>query len=206
MTASNRRLVLFDLDDVLCRYDRAHRLRLLSSLSGSSVDNIERRIWASGFEEAADAGAISADDYLAGFGARLGAPLSRDTWANVRGASMTPWPEALVLVAAVKQRARIAILTNNGFLFGEMLDAMFPELRPLFGKNILTSAQYGIKKPDPEVFRRALVDLGATPEETLFIDDKAWNVEGAIRAGLKGHVFSNIATLAAWLRDEGIVA
>lgn len=198
-------LVLFDLDDVLCRYDKARRLQVLSGLSGNSVAEIDRLVWASGFEALADAGAMSAEDYLTGFNARLGLSLTRKEWAEIRRAGMTPWPEALALVAAVKREARVAILTNNGFLFGEMLGTLYPELEPLFGDTILTSARYGTKKPDPEIYRAALKDLGATPDTTLFTDDKPWNVTGAERAGLRGHVFVSIEELSAWLRAQGVL-
>lgn len=203
MPARRPALVLFDLDDVLCRYDRPRRIRVLAAMAGLTPAEVERRIWGDGFEGAADSGALDAEAYLGGFSARLGIPMTRESWAHARRAGMYPWPDALDLAARVKARVPVAVLSNNGFLFAEMLHILFPELIPLFGERLLISASYRTKKPDPAIFKRVLADLGAAPEETLFVDDKPWNVRGAQAAGLKGHVFGGVSDLARWLEDEG---
>lgn len=203
MSARSPALVLFDLDDVLCRYDRARRIRMMAAMAGLPPADVERRIWGDGFEGAADAGAMDADSYLGGFSARLGICVTREAWAHARRAGMTPWPDALDLVGRVKTRVPVAILSNNGFLFAQTLDILFPALTPLFGERVLVSARYGTKKPDPTIYARALADLGAAPHETLFVDDKPWNVRGAQSAGLRGHVFRGVGDLAAWLSEEG---
>ena len=203
MPARRPALVLFDLDDVLCRYDRARRIRMLAAMAGLSPAEVERRIWGDGFEGAADAGVLDANAYLGGFSARLGIAMSRESWAHARRAGMTPWPDALELVARVKTQVPVAVLSNNGFLFAQTLDILFPELIPLFGERLFVSAAYGTKKPDPAIYARVLADLGATPAETLFVDDKPWNVRGAQAAGLNGHVFGGVADLGHWLEAEG---
>jgi hypothetical protein len=70
------KIVVFDMDGVLCRYRIERRLARLAAWSGQSPDAIHAAIWRSGFEDEAERGVMSADDYLRGFGARLGYPLS----------------------------------------------------------------------------------------------------------------------------------
>jgi HAD superfamily hydrolase (TIGR01509 family) len=199
------RLALFDMDNVLCDYDRERRLRLLTRLSGQPPAAILAAIWRSGFEGAADAGLMSAEEYLAGFGARLGRPLSREAWIAARRDSMTPWPEVLALVERVRERTIVAVLSNNGFLLAETIDAMFPALRPLFGDNILVSARFGIKKPKEDIYRRAAAEFGVSPQECFFTDDKPWNVAGAERAGMVGHVFAGREGLEQALRANHLL-
>ena len=67
--------VVFDMDGVLCRYRIERRLALLASWSGQSPDAIHAAIWRSGFEDEAERGVVSADEYLRGFGERMGYPL-----------------------------------------------------------------------------------------------------------------------------------
>ena len=43
-------------------------------------------------------------------------------------------------------------------------------------------------------------ELGITPDELLFVDNKSQNVEGARAVGGDGHVFTDAAGLEAWLR------
>lgn len=75
-------LVLFDMNDVLCRYDKAGRIHALAALTRHSAAEVEAAIWGSGFEDTADTGAISATAYLAGFGARLAFPLTLEQWTD----------------------------------------------------------------------------------------------------------------------------
>jgi putative hydrolase of the HAD superfamily len=199
-------LVLFDMDDVLCAYDVPRRLGELSRLSGRSVEAVHAAIWDSGFEHAADEGAIDAQGYLEGFGARLGRPLSRDEWVAARRIAMTPWPDMLARAEALRATGRrIAVLSNNGLLTAETINEMFPALRPVFGPDIFMSAQFRATKPAPEVFHGALSRLGAAPERTLFFDDKAENVAGARAAGLDAEVFAGVAGFDAHLARRGIV-
>lgn len=197
------KLVLFDMDDVFCFYDWHRRVRLLSRAGGLPEAAVRAAIWDSGFEDAADRGEIGADAYLAGFAMRAGFSLSRSGWAAIRRASMTPFPDMLDLAQALKQQVTIAMLTNNGHLTLEMMPELFPQMLPLFGERLTVSAMFGTHKPDPAVFRLALARLGFAPEETLFIDDKAENAEGAVAAGLIGHHFTGPGPLRADLARLG---
>ena len=47
-------------------------------------------------------------------------------------------------------------------------------------------------------------ELGVTPEQTVFIDNKEVNVRGAEALGIAGHVFTTAADLRAYL--EGLAA
>jgi putative hydrolase of the HAD superfamily len=46
------------------------------------------------------------------------------------------------------------------------------------------SCEIGAAKPTPEFFSVAVAEMGATPEEVLFVDDSTANVAGAREAGL----------------------
>jgi HAD superfamily hydrolase (TIGR02253 family) len=56
----------------------------------------------------------------------------------------------------------------------------------LYFDEIITSEDFGVKKPDPKPFRKALEVLGTKPEETLMVGD--WpdrDVKGAKAAGIR---------------------
>jgi putative hydrolase of the HAD superfamily len=196
-------LVLFDMHDVLCRYDRNKRLADLSRLSGKPPEVIYQAIWGSGFENEADSGKYDAAQYLAGFAARLGYPITLAEWLENRRIATTPMPEVLALLAQVKVKR--AVLTNNHTLVREHLDVLFPELFALCGGQSYVSAQFRAAKPDRVVYLRCVAAAGATPAETLFIDDSKSNVTGAIAAGLAGYVFTSADALADELRDAGVI-
>jgi len=199
------RLAIFDMDDVLCVYDRDARIEALARLSGRTPDQILRAIWHSGFEGLSDAGRLDATTYLAGFGKRLGYPITRDEWVAIRKLSMRPSPDVLALVEEVKTRAEVALLTNNGFLVAEEMARLFPEVPPLFGDHVFASAMFGTKKPDPAIYRALTARLGVPPEQAFFTDDKPRNVHGAEAAGLTGHIFRGITGLRAALAGLGLL-
>jgi glucose-1-phosphatase len=196
--------VLFDMNDVLCRYDREARIAHLARATGKSPAFVEAAVWGSGYEDLGDSGAVDAEGYLAGFAERLGGGLTLDAWRGALRAALTPLPKALELAAAVARRASVAVLTNNNLLVKREIDAIFPELRPVFGANIFVSAEFRARKPDPEVYRRCLARLGAAPEAALFVDDSSSNVAGAERAGLSGFLYPDADALAERLRRAGL--
>ena len=198
-------LVLFDMHDVLCRYDLQKRLAGLARLSGRTPREIHAAIWESGFESEADAGRLDAQAYLEGFGQRLGYPITLDEWLKNRKRAITPIPEVLGIMAALRGKPEIAVLTNNHTLVRTHLPFLFPELEVLCGEKFYVSAQFGAVKPDAQAYLRCVAAAGAAPDETLFIDDSRKNVEGALAAGLQGHVFTGAGALRAALAGHGVL-
>ena len=78
------KIVVFDMDGVLCRYRIKHRLARLASWSGQSPEAIHAAIWRSGFEDEAERGVMSADDYLRGFGERIVVVSGRNLCHKIR--------------------------------------------------------------------------------------------------------------------------
>jgi len=195
---------IFDMDDVLCTYDVGRRIEALSGLSGRSEAEIHAAIWQTDFLDRADRGDFSADDYLEEFGRRLGRPLTRAEWVEARRLSMVPDQAMLDLVKELGQNHQLALLTNNDRLLAETLDALFPALRPLFGKHLYVSAELGLAKPDPEIFRAVCKRLDVKTEVAFFIDDLAVNIAGAKEAGLDGHVFAGYSGFCDALSIKGV--
>lgn len=177
-------LVLFDLDDVLAHYDHATRVAALASRVGATGAAVQAALFDSGLEHDTDLGRVDTEGHFAGLSRRLGTRVTLEDGIAARAVAMTVDARVLALAHAVARRSRVAILTNNGLFLRDHLAAMCPALFPLFNGRVFCSAQFGIGKPDPDIFLRCLALLDATPENTLFIDDKAANADGARRAGL----------------------
>lgn len=198
-------LILFDMDDVLCHSDRKYRAAHLAKLTNTSADRVWAAIWGSGIDAAADAGIISTSTYLREVALQLGSPFSAEQWLEARKASMTPNAEMLALVEEVKKDYKIAVLTNNSELVGDNIDYLFPELRPLFGDLIFPSSKFGAAKPDKACFLNCLSLLEVQASKGFFVDDKAENVAGAEKAGMRGHVFAGHEDFKERLVAEGIL-
>ena len=197
--------VIFDMDGVLCDYDRDARVRAMAETTGLAPEAVVAAIWDSGFDERADEGAFTAEAYLAETIRLLGRPISADAWAAARRAGMTPKPDMLALARRIGARATIACLTNNGPLMRKHMDGIFPEVPALFGERMFFSSDLGVGKPAQAAFLAVLERVGGTAERALFIDDDAGYLQGALAAGLHGHLFSETAALEAEFRRFGLL-
>ena len=59
-------------------------------------------------------------------------------------------------------------------------------------------------KPDPAIYRYTLAKLGTSPEETIFLDDRAVNVEAARAVGMKALEFLTVERLREDLIAAGL--
>lgn len=74
-----------------------------------------------------------------------------------------------------------------------------------FFDGTLISADEGVMKPQPEIYRLCLERFGLRPEECFFIDDVPANIAGAARCGISGAVFQmDVPLLRRQLREAGI--
>lgn len=88
-------------------------------------------------------------------------------------------------------------LTNFTVKYVDTARELFPALGLL--KDVVVSSTERIHKPDPEIFRRAIVRFGVDSARTAFVDDKPWNAEAGTAAGLTGIRFTDAASLRARL-------
>ena len=101
----------------------------------------------------------------------------------------------------LKQRGLLtAILSNIGADVLASVERTFDWIHHF--DVLVWSYQLGIVKPDPEIYRHTLRELGTNPEETLFIDDRRPNVEAARALGIQALEYSSVEQL----REELIAA
>jgi len=198
--------VVFDMDEVLCRYRIERRLALLASWSGRSQDAIHAAIWRSGFEDEAERGVWNADAYLHEFGERLGYPLSAAQWVAARRAAMEPDEAVLAIARRLSADRPVAMFTNNPLLLKRHIGEVFPAVPEIFGTRAVFSAELGRSKPDPEAFDRLARRLNVPPGALLFFDDDADYIAGARRAGLAAYRFEGAAAVCDRLAAHGVEA
>ncbi len=81
--------------------------------------------------------------------------------------------------------------------------AMSPAFDRIAG--FVVSAEEGVLKPDPEIFRRTLARFGLEPAQTLFVDDSARNIETAQALGFRVLHFTDPAALRPALEAHGLL-
>ncbi len=107
----------------------------------------------------------------------------------------------LALVRGLRTRYKTGVISNA-----------LPDARAMFGGRLnddlfdvlVFSSEEGVKKPDPEIFLRALARLGVDAGESIFVDDVLENVEAARSLGLHSIHFRPDTDLERELARRGI--
>jgi len=71
-------------------------------------------------------------------------------------------------------------------------------------EHVTNSAEIGVLKPDPAIYRHMLDTNALVPEETVFFDDMPGNVAGAHAAGMHAFVFTEAAQAERDLQSLGV--
>ncbi|NEM90467.1 HAD family hydrolase [Galbitalea soli] len=191
-------LFIFDMDDVLYRYDWRRRMAGMTDHLGLPFETLRELWWNHDGEGAAEAGRwATGEEYLAAFRARIGGDIDREDWLRIRGEAMTPDTAAIAAAARASQLGRVTLLTNNGPLVGENLATLAPALVPIFGEHLRASSHYGARKPDRVVYERVLERYAVEARDAFFADDMPINVTGAAELGITAHHFTGAAGLLA---------
>lgn len=198
-------LVLFDLDGVLVHYEHAPRVRVLAERCGARPEAVSAALFDSGLEREADLGRIDTDGLLATLSAALGVPVGLEDCLAARAAAMLPMPGTTALLEQLAGAAQLAVLTNNGLMLRDHFATICPALAPFFEGRVFCSAQFALAKPQPDIYRRCLAELGVAPADALFFDDKPDNAKGARRAGLMAHTYRSPAGLRAHLAEHHLL-
>jgi putative hydrolase of the HAD superfamily len=199
------RCVLFDLDGVLADYDRGTRVETLARHLAHRAEAVHAAIYASGIEDAADAGLLDTPAYLSALGRELDRGVDAAAWLDAGRAATRGRPPMLELAGRLRDRGvAVAVLSNNGMLMAERWPAIVPALLPLFEGRVFCSAQLQAAKPSPTAYLRCLEALAVPPVATLFVDDSGANVAGAREAGLVAHRFTDVPQFRRTLMTLGL--
>ena len=213
------RAVLFDLDNTLVDDDASTRraiaaacqeaAALVPNLSvaqlGEAYWNVSLEVWGAIAAELSNgrspkeiAGAefrrLCWSRSLAACGVHDDAVVTRvvESYGQWRDKELEPFPEVEEVLAALRGRVKVAIITNG------TADTHRRKLK-LLGYHQLfdycaVAGEVGLAKPDPAIFAHTAGELGVRPEECLMVGDNAeTDIAGAKAAGMR----------AAWFNREG---
>ena len=98
------------------------------------------------------------------------------------------------LIGQLKNEYKIGLLTNanRGHIAGILDDIGAADEFD----SLVVSADIGMIKPQPGIYREAAKQLGVETEECLFVDDAIINVDGAEAVGMKSILYSDFQSFA----------
>jgi len=135
------------------------------------------------FNQRVDLGKISIEEYYQAILDSLGLPHENVTlFESIFSDALEINEQLITYIWELKKEYRTALLSNyHGSLRTNLqtlwnIEAAFDE--------IIISAEVGLLKPDPAIYRLVLSRLGLKPQETIFIDDREEFLNGAAQLGI----------------------
>ncbi len=115
-----------------------------------------------------------------------------------------PMPGMEALLDRLRQRYRLAFLSNSNEVHADLIPRRFATL---FQKDdrFIFSHRFGCAKPDPEIFRHSLEVMGVLPHQVAFVDDLLENVLAARTVGMIAFQFNDVFSLERQLATAGLL-
>ena len=190
------RAVIFDYGIVLTGPPDPETWANLLRISGLPQERFEPLYWDD--RRAYDVGHLSGLGFWQRFLLSAGMPANWAMAEELNRWDVRLWtvenPAMLAWQLQLKERGlKTAILSNMGDSVLESVEREFDWIHRF--DMLVWSCQFGVVKPDPAIYRRALDILGRPPERVLFIDDRVENVAAAEAAGIRALHFQGYEPL-----------
>jgi epoxide hydrolase-like predicted phosphatase len=198
------RAVFIDFGGVIMRTeDKEPRTRLAERL-GMSYRDLERIFFESDSSRRASRGEIKEEDHWEAVAAGL--DVNRKEAGKIIDEFFSGDQADMVLLnflRSLRPELKVGLISNawsglRTFIKEQRFEDAFDEM--------IISAEVGIMKPDPLIYRLALEKFGVQPPESVFVDDVLVNVEAARTVGMTGIHFLGpeiaLAELKQYLSDH----
>jgi putative hydrolase of the HAD superfamily len=185
--------IIFDYGKVLSLPPTEQQWNRLASVFGADQPSFQQQYW--GFRDGYDRGEYDGAEYWRMVAKALGKTISEAEVAQQISWDNDQWtnenPEMLDFVHRSHAAGmRTAILSN---MQREMLAFMRDKFawlhNGLFDAQVY-SCELGVVKPDAPAYLETCKRISCEPANTLFLDDKQPNIDGAHRAGLQAMLFT----------------
>jgi putative hydrolase of the HAD superfamily len=193
-------VVVFDYGEVISRSpSERHRSDLLA------VADVDAAAFWAAYEthrDGLDEGTTSIRDYWKLVAADTGATWSESRIHELWVADFTGWfsvePGTFDVIADLHAGGtRVALLSNAGFDFASPF-RYSPMAR--FFERMFISAEMLKLKPNAEIYLEVAQELGITPRDMVFVDNKQVNVDGAEALGITAHHYVGPVELRHFLQ------
>jgi putative hydrolase of the HAD superfamily len=189
--------VVFDYGNVLCLEQTLEDMRGMALVSGIPDERFSELYWK--LRPPYDRGEIDGPAYWRAVVRQQELDLSRDqiaTLIQLDGESITrPNPGAVQWVELLHREGfPLALLSNMPLELSRYVTKSFQSLSTF--EYLIYSCDYRSIKPELAIYRNCLELLKAAPQDILFLDDRAENIEAAARLGIQAVLFDTLEKTA----------
>ena len=176
--------VFFDLGGVIIRTDYQAPRQHLAERLGMEYEDLVKLVFESPTSQRASVGEISDKEHWAEVTKRLRRPTSEtEKIRNEFFAGDVVDHEIVEFLRSLRPRYFVGLISNA-----------WPDLRDYIAKqgfddtfdHMVISGEVGVMKPEARIYQIALKQAGVSPNEAVFVDDFAENIEGCQAVGMHG--------------------
>jgi HAD superfamily hydrolase (TIGR01509 family) len=183
--------IIFDLGGVIMEIDVKKTLKAFEKLGAKNIQEYFGHGFAASFFSDHEAGRISDEEFIAKIKKMLGGEVPDESVIEAFNALLLYFPpERISLLKELKTRYRIFLYSNTNAIHYKEFSKIYRKTFSGALEDNFEKAYYshilGHRKPETAGFELIIAENDLNPKETLFVDDALINVEGAIKAGLKG--------------------
>lgn len=203
-TESSIQALLFDLGNVLVRFDHRMAAQTITKGTRASPEDLFQLFFESPLVVQHDEGRISTRQFYEEVRREIGLTLSYDRFLEVWNDIFTEDHEMMKLLRRLLLDYPCFLISNTNRPHFEFLRARFPILHDMEGW--ILSYEVGHLKPHSAIYQKALEMAGLPPEKILYVDDRADLIEVGKQLGFQTHRFTGHATLIQELSARGLLA
>jgi glucose-1-phosphatase len=184
------RAMIFDVGRVIIRVDLSRSMGSLGERDGLTHLEILRELEADPRWSDWQEGRIPPLEWHAHLAKKFGFGYDFDEFCRIWNGVLAPGqilPDQLF--ERLAKKCRLGLLSNTDPIHVAHFEAGYSFVR-YFASRVY-SCRVGFSKPAPAIYHRALRELEALPDESLFIDDMAENAAAAAKLGIAGFQFTS---------------
>jgi putative hydrolase of the HAD superfamily len=190
--------VVFDYGNVLCLEQTLEDMKGMALVSGIPDERFAELYWK--LRPPYDRGEIDGPAYWIAVAGQQELGLSRDqiaTLIKLDSESITRPNQGAVQWVELLHREGfpLALLSNMPLELSRHVTKSFQSLSTF--EHLIYSCDYGSIKPELAIYRNCLELLKAAPQDILYLDDRAENVEAAARLGISSVLFDTVEKTAS---------
>lgn len=199
------RTVVFDYGEVISALPSAEDRAAILALADAPGEAFWAAYWR--HRPQLDVAGLAVLDYWRAIGNDLGLEWDVRRIHQLHLADFRSWlvvdqPTLQVLIDLQAGGTRLALLSNAGpdyssFFRHGMLGDLFDQ--------VFTSAELGVLKPHPDIFRAVLDALDVPAASVVFVDNLQQNVDAATALGIVGHRYTDAAELRSFLEQQAVL-
>ncbi len=187
---TNIKHIIFDLGEVIINVNPAAVKERMIHKGAGNVDELHLKLLDGDIYHQLETGKIKPEDFRTAIKDIIDIPVTDDDIDEAWNAMLLDIPkERIKCMTRLKSKYKLYLLSNTNHIHWLSYDQYFqdtfdyPSINTFF-TNTWYSYLMGVRKPDPEIFRKVLEEGQFDPSEVAFIDDLKENVDAAATLGI----------------------